>query len=289
MMKNTAPEIQDSILNIRFASSALEDNEKMLFAAQNRLRTMTTFEPDSDGVVRGHGFPEDHPTVVRQKVLVEAYADLVDGDVKALQKAMKSNPLYGWTKAQKGVGDKQIARLIALIGDPYWREVDLINEYDAPVTMRDGTVVEAGGVRYPAGPRTLRQLWAFAGLHTDENGDAVRRKKGVQANWNNSIKTRAWLVIDSCMKQISAECKTETGIGQHKDGCKCSPYRVIVDKRRLHTAITHPEWTPGHSLKDAQRIASRELLRHLYNESKRIHEGGEYTKPRTRKTLALAA
>lgn len=38
-----------------------------------------------------------------------------------------------------------------------------------------------------------------------------------------------------------------------------------------HTAITHPEWTPGHSLNDGMRIASKRLLRDLWREARRIH------------------
>ena len=67
-------------------------------------------------------------------------------------------------------------------------------------------------------------------------------------------------------------CKTGTGIADHLDGCACSPYRVVVDERRKHTAVTHPDWTPGHSLNDAMRVASKRLLRDLWREARRLHE-----------------
>ena len=86
-------------------------------------------------------------------------------------------------------------------------------------------------------------------------------------------KTRAWLIIESCMKQLDATCKTGTGITEHVDGCGCSPYRIAVDRRRQYTAVTHPDWTPGHSLNDGMRIASKQLLRDLWREARRIHAG----------------
>ena len=55
------------------------------------------------------------------------------------------------------------------------------------------------------------------------------------------------------------------------DGCGCSPYRVVIDQRRQRTATTHPEWTPGHSLNDAMRVASKRLLRDLWREARRCH------------------
>jgi hypothetical protein len=48
--------------------------------------------------------------------------------------------------------------------------------------------------------------------------------------------------------------------------------RAILD-RREHTATTHPEWTKGHSHNDAMRVASKAILRDLWREAKRIHEG----------------
>ena len=103
-------------------------------------------------------------------------------------------------------------------------------------------------------------------------GKDARRQKGQRANWSTHAKTRAWLIIQSCLKQIDAACKTGTGIADHLDGCACSPYRIAVDERRKHTAVTHPDWTPGHSLNDAMRVASKRLLRDLWREARRLHD-----------------
>ena len=34
--------------------------------------------------------------------------------------------------------------------------------------------------------------------------------------------------------------------------------------RRAHTAVTHPEWNPGHGLNDALRTMGKELLKQLW-------------------------
>lgn len=244
---------------LAFAADVLDDLERTRNANANRLRIMTTLDADSDGVVRGFGLDESHPDVARLSAMVTALDGLTHDATLQLQRQMRRHPLGPWVKAQRGIGEKQAARLLAAVGDPYWNS--LHNR-----------------------PRTVSQLWAYCGLHTlPASGDlhsretlnrsvAARRVKGQKANWSTVAKTRAWLCIESCMKQIDATCKGDNGIGSHADECRCSPYRVVVDKRRAHTALTHPEWSAGHSLNDAMRVASKALLRDLWIEARRVHE-----------------
>jgi hypothetical protein len=200
---------------------------------------------------------------------------------KALEKQLKQSPLYPWIKGQRGVGDKTAARLLHAVRDPYWNDL-----HDRP--------------------RTVSELWAFCGLHvqpashvedgthlvlaggsSSAGGDtshpapdtqltsagvAARRQKGQKSNWSTIAKTRAWLITEACMKQLDPYCKTDTGIANHYDQCTCPPYRVIVDQRRIRTAVTHPDWSPKHSLNDGMRIASKELLKDLWIEAKRLYE-----------------
>lgn len=74
------------------------------------------------------------------------------------------------------------------------------------------------------------------------------------------------------MKQLDPACKGETGIANHVDGCGCSPYRIVVDQRRTRTLLTHPDWTPCHSLNDGMRIASKAFLRDLWRQAKALSE-----------------
>ena len=231
---------------LALAADVVDDLERVKIANQNRLRSLTRDVEDSDGEMRGFGLDESHPTVAQLAALVQMIETAEHDAVLNLQRAMRKHPLGPWVKAQRGVGEKQAARLLAKIGDPY--------------------INSATGQ-----PRTVSALWAYCGLHVID-GESARRRKGQQANWSTLAKTRAWLIIQSAMKQLDAACKTDTGIAEHVDGCKCSPYRIVIDQRRKRTAETHPDWTPGHSLNDAQRVASKALLRDLWIEARRIHQ-----------------
>ena len=246
---------------LALAADMLDDLERVKIASQNRLRSLTDDTPDADGVLRGSAMPLSHPEVARLAALVQMVEAAEHQAVLNLQRAMRSHPLGPWVKAQRGIGEKQAARLLAKIGDPC-------------VNATAGTY------------RTVSQLWAYCGLHVVAGGDpgqgaadtqgqpagvAARRQKGQKANWSTDAKTRAWLIVQSCMKQLDASCKTGTGIAEHVEGCGCSPYRVVIDQRRQRTATTHPEWTPGHSLNDAMRVASKRLLRDLWREARRCH------------------
>lgn len=233
---------------LALAADILDDLEKVKNANQNRLRTLTRNTTDADGEMRGFGLDTTHPDVARLAAIVDLLTKAEHDATLNLQRAMRKHALGPWVKQQKGVGEKQAARLLAAIGDPYWN-----NATNAP--------------------RTVSALWAYCGLHV-ANGEAARRRKGVQANWSTNAKTRAWLIIEACMKQLDPACKTGTGIADHTDGCRCSPYRVAVDNRRHHTATTHPDWTAGHSLNDAMRVASKQLLRDLWREAHRAHTEG---------------
>jgi hypothetical protein len=227
--------------------------------------------------------------------------------VKNLQRQMRHHPLYGWAKAQRGVGDKQVARLLALIGDPYVRP---------EIVREDGTVL-------PEGPRTVSALWAYCGLHVlpagqatieirgndagrdqqpadqlprdahrslvggaggdpgqDNNdthasfaGVAPKRARGQKANWSTKAKTKAYLIAESCAKQLIKPCAKadETKWAIHVDGCTCSVYRVVYDIRRAHTAGTRPDWTDGHSHNDALRVVSKAILRDLWRAARDWH------------------
>lgn len=215
----------------------LDDVEGLRKAGANRMRALTGSEPDEDGIVRGLGFSESHPVVKSLSSMLESLEAIEAQNIKELQKSMKKHPMGPWIKAQKGIGEKQAARLLAAIGDPYMRD---------EVEYEDGTILSAG-------PRTVSQLWAYSGLHV-KDGEAVRRRKGVQSNWSTDAKTRAYLVATSCIKQTE------------------SPYRKVYDDRRAATDISHPEWTPGHSHADALRVLSKVILKNMWIEAKRLHE-----------------
>lgn len=262
--RGTRPSLFDPTLYM--LAAFLDDVEGLRKAQGNRLRILTTTEPDEDGQMRGFGLDVSDPTVGTVKALTEGLAAVEHQAILALNRSMRAHPLAAWQKQAKGVGEKQLARLLAAIGDPYLR-------------------ADTGA------PRTVSQLWAYCGLHTlptvghkrsdthpasagsgaqlpagaDDtaatNVDpplpgnvAARRRRGEVANWTTTGKTRAYLIATSCIKQ---------------DG----EYRAVYDARRAHTATTHPDWTPGHSHNDAIRIVSKRILRDLWRAARDYHEG----------------
>lgn len=283
--KDGPPPILGSLLDpaLCLAADVLDDIERVRIANDNRLRQLVRTETDSDGEERGFGLDPDHPDVMRLGVMIETLKKVEHEATLELQRKMRKHPLGDWVKAQRGVGLKQGARLLAAIGDPY--------------------INSAKGQ-----PRTVSALWAYCGLHVllggqgpdeihgstaagDQHRDtdqvrhdahsivvgvAAKRRKGERANWSTKAKMRAHLVAESCIKQLDQQCRDgHCGIdaqnGSAAPACACSPYRVAYDKRRAHTALTRPEWTDGHSHNDALRVASKEILKDLWRAARDWH------------------
>lgn len=261
-MKNVHSDLLDPGA-VQLAADVLDDLERVRMANAARYGAMTgltpdgrEWKPDKDEVVRVAGMAPDHDAAVRFLSIFDALKAIEGSAVKDLEKAMKVHPMGPWVKAQRGLGLKQAGRLLAAIGDPFWRGV-IVREAE------DGEVVTT-----PEGPRTVSALWAYSGLHVAE-GVAVRRRKGVQSNWSTNAKTRAYLCAESCVKQLVKPCTAE---GHDADACVCSPFRVAYDRRKLITRATHAEdWTDGHRHADAMRYASKEILKAMWIEARRLH------------------
>jgi len=266
-MPNAGPRPSLSDPTLYVLAQFLDDIEGLRKAQGNRKRILTATEPDADGEVRGFGFDATHPVVATIEAL-SAQLDVVEHQaILALNRAMRKHPLVFWQRSAKGVGEKQLARLLAATGDPY-------------INATTGQ------------PRTVSQLWAYCGLHTLPTADhttldtqatgvgggatppaganhpatpnsvpplpgtnvAAKRHKGVRANWSTDAKTRAYLIATSCIKHDGA-------------------YREVYDTRRAHTGGTHPDWAPGHSHNDGLRILSKTILRDLWRAGRDYHEG----------------
>lgn len=292
------PARADALLLI--CADLLGDLEATRIANANRLRALTTPEIVGDkGGTFGKGIG-DLPEVARIAGLVDSLAALEHGAELELKRALRKHPYGAWVKATAGVGEKQGARLLAAIGDPYIH----------PLHDR---------------PRTVSELWAFAGYHVlpvagqntsatqrlgadggqplhpgqapidthtagagvDPSSDPGRaphdaqwptagvapsRRKGVRANWNAAARMRAYLVAEACMK------------------CRTSPYRAVYDNGRAkyaesthnapcvrcgpsgHPAPTGSPLSLGHQHARALRLVAKAVLRDLWLEGRRLHE-----------------
>lgn len=305
---------------LSLAADILDDLERVRIANENRLRQLTRTETDADGQDRGFGLDESHPDVARLAAMVETLAKVEHDATLNLQRKLRKHPLGAWVKAQKGVGEKQGARLLAAIGDPYvnaakgtprtvsalWAYSGLhvlpvghcpgdaqssIADRNQPPIGQEGSdarVEPADGDNLPASPDQRDAQRASAGgdqhgdpgqsmsdTHAHAAGVAAKRRKGERANWSGNAKMRAHLVAESCIKQLRQPCHAAAFEGRwlavHYDDCTCSPYRVVYDARRAHTAVTHPDWTDGHSHNDALRVASKAILRDLWRAARDWH------------------
>lgn len=273
-----SPSLLDPALAL--AAEVLDDVEKVKNANANRLRILTATEPDEDGVMRGFGLDESHPDVARLAAMVAVLEQLNKDATRNLERHMRRHPLHGWSKSIRGVGDKQIARLLAAVGDPYWnfrddkpRTVSALWAYcglhvlPASQTNLDDRLVRAGRDSAGGDPGQER-----ADAHGSAAGVAARRQKGVKANWSTVAKTRAYLIAESCLKQLVKPCHNPgDGVAVHVEGCACSPLRVVYDRRKSHTSTTRPEWTDGHRHADALRVVSKELLKDLWRAARELH------------------
>lgn len=280
-------------------ADAVDDIESIRKASANRLRQLTRTEADSDGEERGFGFTLDVPQVGSVAAMLKAIkhdekvlkdlgydasamgrpcACLECQAIRNLEKEMRKHPLGPWVKATVGVGEKQGARLVVAIGDPYWNTL-----YDRP--------------------RTVSELWAYCGLHVlpaaqmnsashqhsggggkqgdpgqtahaahnETAGVAPTRARGQRANWSATAKMRAYLVADSCIKQARSPYRAVYDDGR----AKYADALHRVDCRRCGPAgKPAPSGTPisaGHQHARAMRLVSKQILKDLWLESRRLH------------------
>jgi hypothetical protein len=277
----------------------VDDLEATRTANENRLRTLTRDEPDSDGIQRGFGLPIDMPQVAAVADLVGALEKLEHQAVLELQRALRKHPLGPWVKRTKGVGEKQGARLIAAIGDPYWNSLHnrprLVSELWAYCGLHvlpaahSSAETQAG---VGGGGKQGDADHATAATHGTDVGVAPTRTRGQKANWNDTARKRAWLVADKCVMSLRKPCERTDGddYAIHVDGCACSPYRLVYDAARIkyqdavhkvpcrrcgpagHPAETGTPLSMAHKKARAVRIVAKEILRDLWLESKRLHE-----------------
>lgn len=228
-------------------ADSLDDMERTRIASENRLRSLTRDEADSDGEMRGLGLDERAPEVAAAQALVDGLKALEVQQTKALEKALKAHPLWPFIKSATGLGAKQTARLLAAIGDPYWNDL-----HDRP--------------------RTVSELWAYCGLAVHD-GRAQRRMKGVKSNWSNTAKMRVWNIAGSCIKAMSSpyrvvydEARAKYAEAVHPHDCaRCGPAGK--------PALAGSPLSAGHQHARAVRLMCKAILCDLWVASKEIHEG----------------
>jgi hypothetical protein len=232
--------LTDPLLSL--AADIVDDLEKVRVANENRLRQLTRSEGDKDGQNRGWGLDLDHPDVARLAGLVDLLIAAEKQAIKNLEIHMKQHPLGPWVKLAKGVGEKQAARLLAAIGDPYWNE--LKNR-----------------------PRRVAELRSYCGY-----GDAEKqvRRKGVKANWSADAKKRAYLVATSIIKaggpyrEVYDQARAKYDGAVHTSECRrCGPAGK--------PALPGSPLSAGHQHARGLRAICKAVLKDLWFEARSLH------------------
>lgn len=242
-----APVLADPFLAL--AADVLDDLERVRIANENRLRQLTRSTEDKDGEERGFGLTLDHPDVARLAALVKALADAEHQAELNLKRQLRKHPLGPWVKQAHGVGEKQAARLLASISDPYWN--DLHNR-----------------------PRLVSELWSYCGY-----GDAVVqvRRRGEKSNWSTNAKMRAHLVAVSIVKAGGPYREVyDAGRVKYTDAVHVTECRRCGPSGK--PAQPGSPVSLGHQHARALRAVCKEVLRDLWREARRLHElpGGHY-------------
>lgn len=255
------PILADPLLGM--AADVLDDLERVRIANENRLRALTTPADvvDSDGMARGFGLTLDHPDMARLAALVDDLKAAEHRAILNLQRAMRKHPLGQWVKDAPGVGEKQAARLLAVVRDPFWNDLH-------------------------GRPRTVSELWAYCGLHVLHPGGhsgpdpqsnaaagvAPRRQRGQRSNWNEDARKRAWLIAASCVKQpagtryrqVYDDTRIKYTDALHAAECiRCGPSGK--------PALAGSPLSPGHQHARALRAIAKAVLKDLWRVSAELH------------------
>lgn len=230
-------------------SQTLDGIEDLRIATENRNRMLTRDEPDSDGVIRGRGGHVDDKVLSTAAGMLEGIEKLENDARLALSRELRKSPFAAWQKSRKGIGEKQAARLLGVIGDPYWN------------TLHDR-------------PRTVSELWSYCGYSVD-GGSAVRRRKGEVANWSKVAKSRAFLMAESCVKQLTGEYRAVYDDARAKYADAVHPVDCARCGPKGKPALVGSPLSLGHQHARALRIIAKEILRDLWIVAKDHNENGE--------------
>lgn len=240
---------------LTIAADQLDDLEAVRKATQNRLRSLV--QPvEIEGVVIDKGGP-DTKQAKAVEVQLGAIQEAETAAVKELKRAMKEHPLSDFVGSIKGIGDKTVARLLGVIGDPAIR-------YDAAT----GEVTN----------RSLSQLRSYCGYG---NAEEQRRRKGVQSNWNSRARTALHVIADAAIKTRCENCRSveqpddEEGWMPPPVDCTCAEegrtYRAVYDEARAKDDLLNLGDSDGHRHMRALRKVKKQFLKDLWIEARAVH------------------
>lgn len=215
-----------SDLAIITLAELVDDLERTRIANDNRIGALE----------RNFGSALPHLYVISENLKsVEHQAGL------ELRRAWRKHPLAPWAKGVSGLGERSIARLIAVIGDPAERP-------------------------NPA------KLWAYYG-HGDPFRSRIRKgasKEELLARGNPEAKKRVWLIANQFVRNKKSPYRFVYDAAReryadrvHESSCaRCGPSGS--------PALAGTPWSLGHQHAAALRFVGKRFLLDLWKESRRL-------------------
>lgn len=265
---------------LSFLAAGLDDIESARLAAGNRLSALT--RPLDN---HGFGMPTDDPIAKVFQAQFDQLKAVEEVATKALQKQLRKHPLYPHIKASKGLGDKQVARLLHAIHDPFWNDLhdrprtvrelyaycglDVINPSEPPGAQIMNDSQESLGTRTKLSNASHRR----ADSHTACGGVARHKQKGQRVTWSPEARMRIRLIAESCMKQsktayyrqIYDEARLKYANSTHNQPCpQCGP--------KGSPALTNSPLSLGHQHARALRLVSKDILKDLWLAARAIYD-----------------
>lgn len=231
-------------LLLGFHGDMLDDFEEVRIRLENRRRTLLSEED------WGHGLSPLLPEIGVIDDSLERLSAIEHGIVLNLQRSMRQHPLGPWVKRTIGIGEKQAARLLGVIGDPANRTtLGQLNSYCGMA------VVPYLGDQNPPDNHQL-----------NVPGVAPHRAKGIKSNWNEKARSRLFVMAESCIKQSRSPYRKvyDEGRAKYADAVHAAPCaRCKAEKGELLSL--------GHQHARAMRLVMKAILRDLWEEARKIH------------------
>lgn len=231
------------LTTITLLAEAVDDLESARIAATNRAFAFAEAYPNME-------LPPELFSAIPKMLAAEKVA------VRNLERIWRTYPLAPWSKSVTGIGDKSIARLIALTGDPADR--------DSPASFR-----QFCGHGSPE--RVLSKLSKGAS------------QAAVLACGSRRAKKQVFLISEACVKANGEPDKNGRPRAR-------SPYRDVYDERKArtvgklhegkckrcgpsgHPALPGSPWSDAHRHADAYRIVGKRFLLDLWREAVRLRD-----------------
>jgi hypothetical protein len=166
----------------------------------------------------------------------------LDAIVAEMERMAGELPVASWVKAVPGFGVRGLAVIVG--------ECDNLSNYH-----RDGLRKRLG--LYPYKEKAFSTWRKDGGLTAEE---------WVDAGYSPRRRAQIFPFSESLFRaQSERKEKVDAETGEIKPGRPAlEPYGALYYKRREKTAITHPEWSAGHSHNDALRKMTVKLVDNLY-------------------------